>query len=91
MMATFPNTNVVIENEKLEAEADRILDYERYHRANELVVASSSISSLHKHAVEDLNGGRFLALSGDSDSDNDPEIDEEIIVLDTPEFIKIAM
>lgn len=81
-----PISKIVYENKELEDDADRILDYERFHREAELVAESSGGSRPHVHGMEDIRGNIFWAISSDA---SDSKVDEEIEI--TPEISKVAL
>jgi hypothetical protein len=54
-------------------ELECFLDFERLHRMNECLVASTSKTGPVVHGVENFHGGRFWALANNSDSDSDVE------------------
>jgi hypothetical protein len=83
-------SKLVHENSELEHEVDQIVDYERFHRVNELVAPSSNGSRPHVHGLEDLHGNRFWAISSDG-ADSELDVDEEIHVPDTLEILKAAV
>jgi hypothetical protein len=83
-------SKIVHEYSELEHEVDQIVDYERFHRVNELVAASSNGSRPHVHGMEDLHGNRFWAISSDG-AGSELDVDEEIHVRDTLEILKVAV